>query len=357
MTTKFEILRQLLVCPVTGLGDLELLGDAQDGLLVSGADTCYPIIGGVPRMLPPDLLGPFLKGAFPDVLERWPQLDAFVSDTVDAEPDVLDTLVAYSYQHVDLADDELLRDDWLATWHRFQPGVELSHFRGKSVLEIGSGEGRHGCLVGEQAELYVGLDLSRGVELANRRDVNSNSFYVQGDLRRPPFGPGAFDALYSNGVLHHTPEPQVSFRSVAPLVRDGGEVFVWVYGLDDMRWSYRVSHLTFLRPMTNRLPRIGQLGMAFGLTAAVEVALWTPTRVLRHAGLPQLAEKIPYADAASRDWTYKLRRMFDRINPPITHYISREELFEWFAELEHVEVLNADGQGWSARGRVRSAVG
>ena len=168
------------------------------------------------------------------------------------------------------------------------------------------------------------LDLSRGVELANRRDVNPNSFYVQGDLRRPPFGPGAFDALYSNGVLHHTPEPQVSFRSVAPLVRDGGEVFVWVYGLDDMRWSYRVSHLTFLRPMTNRLPRIGQLGMAVGLTAAVELALWTPTHVLRHAGLPQLAEKIPYADAASRDWTYKLRRMFDRINPPITHYISRE---------------------------------
>ena len=352
MTRHLDALLSVLACPVTGDTTFSLQGNEGSGLLTSGAGTVYPIVDGIPRMLPPDLLGPFLRSAYPDLLSTWPQLAASVTNTPDPEPEIMATLSAYSYQHVDMADEQMLRQDWESTWTRFQPGVTPSDFSGKHVLEVGSGEGRHACLVGEHASLLVGLDLSRGVELARRRDKNPNSFYVQGDLRRPPFRPGAFDALYSNGVIHHTPEPAASFAAVAPLVRPGGGIYVWVYGLDDMRWTYRVSHLTFLRPVTNRMPRAGQVGMAAGLTAAVELGLWLPARVLRKVGLSQLAERIPYADAADKDWQYKLRRMFDRINPPITHYITRDDLKVWFAGCTDVEIINADGQGWSARGLV-----
>ena len=69
-----------------------------------------------------------------------------------------------------------------------------------------------------------------------------------------------------------------------------------------------------------------------------------------------IAEKIPYSDAADKDWQYKIRRMFDRINPPVTHYISREELTRWFGDFEDLEIINADGQGWSARGYVKEAI-
>jgi len=273
-------------------------------------------------------------------------------DVPDPEPEVLETLVSYSYQHVDLADDHHLRGDWRATWDRFQPGLSPAAFDGERVLEVGSGEGRHACLVGDHARLLVGLDLSRGVELARRRDPSPHTFYVQGDLRRPPFRAGVFDALYSNGVIHHTPDPAASFRAVAPLVRVGGCVSVWVYGLDEMRWTYRMSHLTWLRPLTNRLPRRGQMVVATGLTAAAEAGLWTPVRVLRRLGLGGLAERVPYHDAADKEWTYKLRRMFDRLNPPVTHYITRDELLAWFDDFEEVEVINAAGQGWTGRGRV-----
>ena len=346
-----QALLDILRCPVSG-SRLDWKGSADEGLLLSPEGAAYPIIEGIPRMLPADLLGPFLRRAYPDRLARWPRLAAAVEGAPPAAPLVLETAVAYDFQHVELADDEWPVDDWRATWARFQPGVPPSRFVEQAVVEIGCGEGRHAWLVGEHARLLVGLDLSRGVEVARRRDQRSHVFYVQADLHRPPLARGAFDALYSNGVLHHTPSPIDAFRAVSPLVRPGGWTHVWVYGLDEMRLSYRLSHLSWLRPVTNRLPRAAQYGLAAAGAGVLEGALWTPARLLRRVGRADLAERLPFNDAADRPWRYKVRRAMDRLNPPITHYLDRAALAGWFAEFESVEVVNAAGQGWSARGRV-----
>ncbi|MCA9538996.1 MAG: methyltransferase domain-containing protein [Myxococcales bacterium] len=337
----------LLCCPMTGAG-LAFEGAGGEGVLRSTAGTSFPVIGGVPRLLPPDLLGPFLRGAYPEVLAAHPE---WAQATAAPDPAVLDTMVGYDGQHVDLADATLLVDDWRATWDRFQPGLPPAAFAGQTVVEVGCGEGRHAFLVGEHAARVVAFDLSRGVEVARRRDGRANVCYVQGDLHRPPLRRGAFDALYSNGVLHHTPDPARAFAAVAPLVKRGGQVSIWVYGLDGMRWSYRLSHLAWLRPLTGRLPRSARLGVAAALTAGAELGLWLPARALRRAGLAGWADRVPFSDAAERDRAYKLRRMYDRLNPPVTHYPDAGELARWFAEFDDVRIADTDGRGWSARGR------
>ena len=53
--------------------------------------------------------------------------------------------------------------------------------------------------------------------------------FVQSDLRDPGARLGAFDVVYSSGVLHHTPDPRASFACLAPLVRPGGVVVAGVY--------------------------------------------------------------------------------------------------------------------------------
>lgn len=343
---------ELLACPVDGEA-LRLDGTADDGVLRAASGRAYPVIGGVPRLLPPALLRGFLARAYPDFAARWPAVRETAAEA-ETPPDraVVETLAAYDFQHVELADAALPVEEWRRTWARFQPGVEPAAFAGQTVVEVGCGEGRHAWLVGAHAARLVGLDLSRGVEVARRRDRRDQVLYVQGDLHRPPLARGAFDALYSNGVLHHTPDPRRAFDAVVPLLRPGGRALVWVYGLAGMAWWYRASHLAWLRPLSNRLPRSAQVALAAAGTAGLEVGLWAPVRALRRLGLDGVAARVPFADAADRPLRAKLRRVFDRLNPPVTHYLDRAELARWFAGFEAVEVIDAAGQGWAARGRV-----
>lgn len=368
----------LLVCPVTGEG-LRWVGAGGEGVLWSGAGRAFPVIEGVPRLLPPVLLGAFLRRVYPGVA-RWPGVAETIGEAEGGDGEggegwarggavggvgvraagwgerVGETLAAYDFQHVVLADGAPPVHDWRATWDRFQPRLPPGAFAGQTVVEVGCGEGRHSALVGAHAGRLVGLDLSRGVEVARRRDGRANVLYVQGDLHHPPLAAGAFDAVYSNGVLHHTPDPAAAFGAVARLARVGGVVSVWVYGLEGMRWWYRASHLRWLRPVSGRLPRGAQVGLAAVGAAAVEVGWWWPIRVMGRLGVER-AGRLPWGEAAGLGWRYKVRRVFDRLNPPVTHYLDRAALAAWFAGFDEVEIRDAAGQGWSARGRVARGVG
>src|SRR5262249_24047138 len=50
-------------------------------------------------------------------------------------------------------------------------------------------------------------------------------------LRRPGLRSGAFDVVYSAGVLHHTTNPRVSFARLARLARPGGTIVLGVYNV------------------------------------------------------------------------------------------------------------------------------
>jgi len=101
------------------------------------------------------------------------------------------------------------------------------------VLEAGCGTGQMCLYLARADRSVVGLDLSLaalrlGTEAARRFGLEHVRF-VQSDLRDPGVGLGAFDVVYSSGVLHHTPDPRASFARLARLVRPGGVVVAGVY--------------------------------------------------------------------------------------------------------------------------------
>src|SRR5206468_7865338 len=49
------------------------------------------------------------------------------------------------------------------------------------------------------------------------------------DLNRPALRNGAFDVVYSSGVLHHTPDPEAAFARIAKLARPGGWIVLGLY--------------------------------------------------------------------------------------------------------------------------------
>jgi SAM-dependent methyltransferase len=52
---------------------------------------------------------------------------------------------------------------------------------------------------------------------------------VQGDILNPPFREATFDAGYSIGVLHHTPDPARGLEKLAGVTKEGGQISCSVY--------------------------------------------------------------------------------------------------------------------------------
>ncbi|HEX7622197.1 MAG TPA: class I SAM-dependent methyltransferase, partial [Anaeromyxobacteraceae bacterium] len=102
-----------------------------------------------------------------------------------------------------------------------------------TVLEVGCGTGQMSLFLATGDRLVVGADLTRAslelaAEAARRFGIERVRF-VETELHSPGLQAGAFDVVYCSGVLHHTPDPQASFRAIAQLVRPGGVIVVGLY--------------------------------------------------------------------------------------------------------------------------------
>jgi SAM-dependent methyltransferase len=101
------------------------------------------------------------------------------------------------------------------------------------IAEVGCGTGQMCLYLARADRLVVGADLTRAslrlaVAAARRFGLNRVQF-VETDLQRPGLRGGAFDVVYSAGVLHHTADPRASFARVAQLARPGGTIVLGVY--------------------------------------------------------------------------------------------------------------------------------
>ncbi len=50
---------------------------------------------------------------------------------------------------------------------------------------------------------------------------------------------GAFDIVFSIGVIHHLADPQAALRQMTKAAKLGGKVMIWVYGYENNEWIVR----------------------------------------------------------------------------------------------------------------------
>jgi SAM-dependent methyltransferase len=114
---------------------------------------------------------------------------------------------------------------------------------GKSVLEIGLGEGAESELLIRHGARWSGVDLTaEAVERVRTRLTLRELPYTelrQGSVLDLPYADDSFDVVFSHGVLHHVPEIRQAQREIHRVLRPGGELVIMVYA----RWSlnYLVS--------------------------------------------------------------------------------------------------------------------
>jgi len=112
------------------------------------------------------------------------------------------------------------------------PLLALDEVRGRSVAEVGSGQGRIvRMLLDAGAAHVVAVEPSDSFDLLarNLRDRASQVtlLRVTGD-RLPPTGD--LDIVFSIGVLHHVPRPGPVLRAAFEALPPGGRCLIWVYG-------------------------------------------------------------------------------------------------------------------------------
>ena len=304
-------LLEYLVCPKCS-GSLHLRADSRDGeevtegsLSCGGCRAAFPVRRGVPR---------------------------FVAGGEDAA--VARTAVVFGWEWKKFsaidAHHEAQFLDWIAP-------VRREDFRDQVVVEGGCGKGRHTRLVASWgARAIIGVDLSDAVDVAwaNTRDL-SNAHVVQGDLRVLPVKPGSCDRAFSIGVLHHMPEPQEGFRSLAKAVRPGGALSVWVYGAENNGWvTLIVSPLR--STVTSRLPH----RVLWALSWVVSVPLFAALKLLykpaRRPGMSWLRSVLPYEPYLGYISPFPFREVHhivhDHLAAPVAHYLRREQVERWYRE-------------------------
>jgi len=293
--------------------------DIEAGALACGSCCCeYPIIGGVPRLLPREQNDKRVAATSRSFTWEWTRYPG------------------------SLAEDERVFLE--------ECQLEAADLKDKRVLDAGCGMGRYSLVALALGAEVAALDLSESwARLVPAAREQAGLHVVQGDLLKPPFRPGLFDLVYSHGVLHHTQDTHQAFLAVAKLVKPEGLLSVWLYGKagrfadfatnplrPDRAWVGRhrrlawcvvgVRHLIsdLLRVFTTRLPLALTYLLCFPLAMFGALPL---VKYLTFSVHPR--------------FQVRLIENFDWLTPPFQSHHTKEELAAWCEEagLDLLKVL------------------
>lgn len=132
---------------------------------------------------------------------------------------------------------------------------------GARILEVGCGTGQLSNFLGMTwgrtvFATDIGLNSLRlGQDFKQKNGIDTVAF-LQMNLFKPVFRPDSFDLVICNGVLHHTSDPFLGFKSLTKVVKKGGFIIVGLYNAygriptDVRRLIFRLSgnRLKFLDP-------------------------------------------------------------------------------------------------------------
>lgn len=117
--------------------------------------------------------------------------------------------------------------------------MEFANFAGKEVLEVGGGMGTDLAQFAKHGACVTDVDLSAGhlvLAQENFRLRGLTGRFVHRDAETLPFPDASFDLVYSNGVIHHTPNTEQVVKEMHRVLRPGGRAIVMVYAENSLHY-------------------------------------------------------------------------------------------------------------------------
>ena len=328
--------------------------EASEGEIASGILHCdskhyFPVVGGIPRMLPSSMK------------DHWAAIAAKMPDDV---PESLRDLIERKdfiggHRAFDTRTKANFSNEWdnhdiggrtwtmdlddRIQWFFLDPiRIPKDELKGKIMLDAGCGNGSQSVAYTELGLEVVALDLSTGLEKGYayrnqlKRGIAEKVHFVQADLQNPPLAAASFDIIHSAGVLHHTPNTEATFRALRPLLKKGGTFYVWLYKYERIVTPIVNS----LRAVTTRIPARIFERIADVTSIPFIGFCWTVNKL----GIRKY-DKLNRREAALA--------VHDIFGAPYAHYHSFEEVSNWYNSVGITEIwpCNDGRRGFGVCGR------
>jgi SAM-dependent methyltransferase/uncharacterized protein YbaR (Trm112 family) len=321
-----------LACPDCA-SDLEIRADEMDGdeimtgvLTCSGCTAAYPVLRGVPRM-----------NAAMTGLER-------VAQTFSYEWN--------AHHSGKLEHEETL---WGLTaeqdWSYFLEATRLrsDDLEGKVIVDAGCGSGRLTRQMGERGPAAViGVDIIDAVDGAFEESRHlPNVHIVQGNIFQLPLRRRSFDLVWSNGVIHHTPDARAAHEALAQMVKPEGLLYVWVYAkrFNPFRFTKDVLDLVRVTRLPERI--LLRIAKVFAHVSIVLHSVYCAARTL-----PGLRPRGTWAKRTLRKRTVDELSLtwFDALSPEYDSRHTEAEVIGWFERLGFTQIGTIDEPKVGVRG-------
>lgn len=236
-----------------------------------------------------------------------------------------------------------MRPEYEMQFRRWIAHLQADDWRGKSFLDVGCGMGRNSFWPLQYgAASGVSIDVDQRSLNAARRTLSSfpNSTVLEASAYDIPFA-DEFDIVFSIGVIHHLEHPERALQQMVQAARPGGQVLVWVYGLENNQWI--VSFIDPLRKtLFSRLP----IRVLHHLSLYPTGALWCALRLgLGRTEYSSLLRGLSFRHLRSI--------VFDQLLPRIANYWPGERVEQLMsnAGLIDIRLSWVNEISWSAIGK------
>jgi ubiquinone/menaquinone biosynthesis C-methylase UbiE/uncharacterized protein YbaR (Trm112 family) len=291
-----------------------------EGELVSDGGSRFPIVKGIPRMIPADTKGFLEKNKATFSLE-WKM---------------------FKFGQRNWGQDIEFRKQLFLKGM----GVTPNELKGKIIFDAGCGSG---LLSMEMAKSFgmevIALDLAHGIEQAYAKNENPFLYFIQGSVLNPPVRSNLCDFIYCAGVLIALPDTREGFRALPRCLRPGGRYFIWFYHPIDRdhhsKDLYKIRLYNWIRSkITSRLP--------IRLQYAIYLTMIVPFIIERE--VCNLLRK----KKDDRTWREKMQAFVDMFSPVYQNRHSEDETLRWFSEDGFVNcaIGYQEAYGFCARGDV-----
>lgn len=238
--------------------------------------------------------------------------------------------------------ERFLFDQWIAP-------ATSADFIDKDVLECGCGGGQHTSFVAPYARSITAVDLNTTDIARQRNSELSNVTFIGADISTMDLGQ-QYDVVFCLGVIHHTDDPDATFRNIFRHCKPGGRIIVWTYSAEGngmVRYVVEPLRKLFLQ----HLSRKNLLVIAKVVTLALYPIVFTVYRIPLLKFLPYFEY---FVNFRRMSFERNLLNVFDKLNAPQTYFTTRQKCSEWFNaknfELASISILHYLGVSYTLSG-------